>query len=154
MNEPESELKNGDTSTDQRAADPAGQASWLEKKFRPALFLSFFWIMLGVCFIYGVRLWHDSPMHPSFMPVIYVSFSVVTSFIVVMTLNYVIGPVEFEIPNFKLKGASGPIILWVICFLAIMHAFSTVKGDLNTEQASYKGTPLQKLLVTPSADKP
>ena len=80
------------------------------------------------------------------MPIVYVSFSVVTSFIVVMTLNYVLGPIDFEIPNFKLKGASGPILLWVICFFAIMHAFSTVAVAPDKNQDTYKGAPLQQLL--------
>jgi hypothetical protein len=33
------------------------------------------------------------------------------------------GPIEFEAFGFKLRGASGPIVLWVFCFLSIAAAF-------------------------------
>jgi hypothetical protein len=32
------------------------------------------------------------------------------------------GPIEFKGLGFKFKGASGPIVLWVLCFLAIAGA--------------------------------
>jgi hypothetical protein len=32
------------------------------------------------------------------------------------------GPIELEAPGFKVKGATGPVLLWVICFLAIAWA--------------------------------
>jgi hypothetical protein len=28
-------------------------------------------------------------------------------------------PIEFTAPGFSFKGASGPIVLWVVCFLAV-----------------------------------
>ena len=41
------------------------------------------------------------------------------SFIVVMVLRSSAGPIEFEAWGLKLKGAAGPIVFWVICFMAI-----------------------------------
>lgn len=32
------------------------------------------------------------------------------------------GPIEFEVLGFKFRGSSGPIVLWVLCFLAITLA--------------------------------
>lgn len=32
------------------------------------------------------------------------------------------GPIEFEAVFIKLKGAAGPVVLWVLCFLAIVGA--------------------------------
>jgi len=32
-------------------------------------------------------------------------------------------PVEFSVPGFSFKGASGPIVLWVVCFMAISVCF-------------------------------
>jgi hypothetical protein len=41
---------------------------------------------------------------------------------IVLLLNATSGPIEFEIPGVKLKGGSGPAVIWVITFLAISYA--------------------------------
>ena len=41
---------------------------------------------------------------------------------IVLFLEAKSGPIEFEGFSFKFRGASGEIILWVICFLAIASA--------------------------------
>lgn len=40
----------------------------------------------------------------------------------VLFLEHTSGNIEFEGLGFKFKGASGPILLWMICFLAITVA--------------------------------
>lgn len=40
----------------------------------------------------------------------------------VVFLESTTGRIEFEGLGFKFKGASGPIVLWVVCFLAIAAA--------------------------------
>src|SRR5262245_9776531 len=52
-----------------------------------------------------------------------VPLSAVTAFCIVSLLKVTNGPIEFEAPGFKFRGASGPIVLWVFCFLAIVLAF-------------------------------
>jgi len=42
------------------------------------------------------------------------------------TLENARGRIEFEFATFKFKGASGPIIMWVIVFLAIVTAIKLV----------------------------
>jgi hypothetical protein len=32
------------------------------------------------------------------------------------------GPIEFDVFGMKFKGASGPIIMWILCFLAMVAA--------------------------------
>jgi hypothetical protein len=32
------------------------------------------------------------------------------------------GQIKFEIPGFKFEGAAGPIMMWIMCFLAIAAA--------------------------------
>jgi hypothetical protein len=41
---------------------------------------------------------------------------------IVIFLESASGPIEFEGLGFKFKGASGPIVLWVFCILAIAAA--------------------------------
>lgn len=43
----------------------------------------------------------------------------VASLFVVSIFEFTAGPIEFEGLGFKFKGASGPIVLWAICFLVI-----------------------------------
>jgi hypothetical protein len=45
--------------------------------------------------------------------------------IVVSIFETTSGPIKFEVLGFKLEGAAGPIIMWVLCFLAIVLAIST-----------------------------
>lgn len=41
---------------------------------------------------------------------------------IVMFLEHSLGAIEFEGAGFKFRGASGPIVLWIFCFLAIVTA--------------------------------
>jgi len=46
------------------------------------------------------------------------------AFCVVMSFEVAIGsPIEFEALGFKFRGASGPVLMWVVCFLAFTLAF-------------------------------
>lgn len=45
---------------------------------------------------------------------------------IVVFLEYTRGPIEFEGLGFKFKGGSGPIVLWVLCYLAITLSFSVL----------------------------
>ena len=47
--------------------------------------------------------------------------ALLASFIVI-ALKYAEGPMEFEALGFKFRGASGQVILWIMCFLAITIA--------------------------------
>lgn len=42
-----------------------------------------------------------------------------TALCFVIILGHVAGPTEFEGFGFKFKGAAGPLLFWVICFLAL-----------------------------------
>jgi hypothetical protein len=57
-----------------------------------------------------------------FAAVIGLPFAAISSLCLVLLLRYSAGPIEFEGLGFKFKGASGPIIMWVLCFLAMVSA--------------------------------
>ncbi|MDQ3563661.1 MAG: hypothetical protein M3436_05815 [Pseudomonadota bacterium] len=90
------------------------------KHFSRFIYMTF-WCMVGVSLIYGFRLWHDIPVHPSLIPIIGAVFAEILSFTLVIALEHVAGPINIEYGTFKFQGASGPIILWCICFLAIVY---------------------------------
>lgn len=48
------------------------------------------------------------------------AMSAITAFCLVALLEITRGPIEFDALGFKFKGASGPVILWVFCFLAMV----------------------------------
>jgi len=45
---------------------------------------------------------------------------------VVQFLEFSSGPIEFEGLGFKFRGASGPVVLWMMCFLAVAAAIRLV----------------------------
>lgn len=53
-------------------------------------------------------------------------FAALASFAIVTILESSSGPLEFEGLSFKFKGASGPAVLWVLCFLVIAVAIKTL----------------------------
>ena len=83
--------------------------------------VAFFWCMGGVAVIYGVRFYHDIPIHPSFLPIIGAVFAAILSFTLVIVLRIYTGPIDFEAGSVKMKGATGPIILWCVCFLTVAY---------------------------------
>ena len=46
----------------------------------------------------------------------------VAALFIVLVLRVTSGPLEFEGIGFKFRGASGPIVLWLMCFLGITAA--------------------------------
>ena len=49
-----------------------------------------------------------------------IAMSAVTAFCLVAILEVSRGPIEFEALGFKFRGASGPVILWILCFLVMI----------------------------------
>jgi hypothetical protein len=80
------------------------------------IFVVFAWIIVGICFIYGVRMWFNVPVAPGFVPISGAAFCAALAFTLVLTLEYATGPITIEFASVKFAGASGPIILWCLCF--------------------------------------
>lgn len=75
------------------------------------------WISLGT-----VRLISAEVLRDHFAAVVGLPMAGILALWVVTILRSQTGPIEFEAMGFKLRGASGPVILWVVCFLAIALA--------------------------------
>lgn len=43
---------------------------------------------------------------------------------IVLLLRNVAGAIQFKVVGFEFKGASGPIVMWVLCFLALTFAMA------------------------------
>ena len=55
----------------------------------------------------------------------------IAAFCIVTLLKVTNGPIEFEAVGFKFRGASGPIVLWIFCFLAMSVAFNFLWSNVD-----------------------
>lgn len=46
------------------------------------------------------------------------------SLLVVLLLKFTAGPIEVDAFKFKFKGASGPVVFWIFCFLTTVTGIS------------------------------
>jgi len=94
--------------------------SWLAVSgaslFAVAFFASIVWIS-----VYGA--W-DQVARRHFAAVIGLPSAALAALFIVLVLRTVAGPIELKIPGFEFRGASGPIVMWILCFLAIALAIS------------------------------
>jgi len=51
-----------------------------------------------------------------------IGISAVSAFFIVTVLELTVGAVQFEAFTFKFNGAAGQVVLWVLCFLAMVFA--------------------------------
>lgn len=63
-----------------------------------------------------------STLQEHFRVVVGLPMAAVAALFVVLVLRSTSGPIELEVLNLKFKGASGPIIFWLLCFMAITFA--------------------------------
>jgi len=61
-----------------------------------------------------------------------IPLAAVTAFSVVQMLRASNGPIEFKAPGFEFRGASGPVVLWVFCFLAVAAMFCLLWDKTTT----------------------
>jgi len=75
------------------------------------------WISIG-----DIRLISAEVVQNHFMAVIGLPMAGILALWVVTILRSQSGPIEFEAVGFKFRGASGPVVLWIACFLSIAIA--------------------------------
>jgi hypothetical protein len=75
-----------------------------------------FWLVWG--FNYDLRF--IDIMYEHLAAVIGVPGAIITAFVLVNVLENISGPVKFKGLGFEFEGASGPIIMWVIVFSALV----------------------------------
>jgi hypothetical protein len=85
--------------------------------------------MLLIVFLFGLTvygLWRNSEWNR----IIFEKFSVIiglpcaaaTAFLIIAMFRSTEGKIKFRGLGFSFEGASGPIVMWVLCFLAIASA--------------------------------
>lgn len=73
-----------------------------------------------------------------------VAMSAISAFCIVAILEISRGAIEFEALGFKFRGASGPVVLWVFCFLVMIFGVwllwdksNTTLGETQSFRPSY-----------------
>jgi hypothetical protein len=110
-----------------------------------AIIFTFAFYLVCITVNYGYRTYWNSPLHPSFMPFVYVAVAAILAFTVVLTFDIAVGgTIDFEFLGQKFRGASGPVVLWILSFLTIMLGFrlsgatELAKSDVKANPASHE----------------
>jgi FtsH-binding integral membrane protein len=69
--------------------------------------------------------WEET-LEKHFAAIIGLPGAAAVAFVLVIFLRQAEGPVEFEGLGFKVKGAAGQVLMWVLCFLSIAAAIKLV----------------------------
>ncbi|MGH6834384.1 MAG: hypothetical protein ACREC9_02325 [Methylocella sp.] len=110
------------TEAKSKAGENAKMPQETPREFSKYIYITFFWCMIGVAVIYGIRLYFDIPIHPSFLPIIGAAFAALLAFTVVISIHQVVGQqLKLDAGPIHFEGATGSIIFWCICFLAIVY---------------------------------
>ena len=117
--------------------------------------IPFIWIFFGTPMIIGVRMFYNSPIHPSFALFGAIASAAVIAFVIVLTLDFVTGKdLSFEFAGLKFTGTSGPVILWILAFSAVMAAFILAGFQDLVKIEATSQPPLNKLLFPISTPSP
>lgn len=64
--------------------------------------------------------WFTRILQDQFAATVGIPLSAISAACIVLLLKAVTGLIEFEALGFKFRGSSGPIVLWLFCFLAMV----------------------------------
>lgn len=107
--------------------DGTGKEKWMER-----LRFVFAWLLATTCFVFttiemylAIRYGVTADMmrritESHFQAVFGQPTAAIASLLAVIVLRSTAGPIEFEVFQFKFHGASGPIVFWILCFLAFV----------------------------------
>jgi hypothetical protein len=79
-------------------------------------------IILGVSTMWSNQGWLVDIAKSHFAATVGLPAAALVAMAVVLFLEFNAGPIEFEVVGFKFRGASGPVVLWTFCFMAIAAA--------------------------------
>ena len=101
------------------------------------------WVAVIAVIVYGVLLFSlflirgtgekqmDDLVLTHYPTVVGLPSAAAAALFIVLVLKAAAGPIEFEALGFKFRGASGPVVLWVMCFLAIVLAIGPVQVGIQ-----------------------
>jgi hypothetical protein len=83
--------------------------------FQIIVSVTMFYVMLRIPGLF------ETILREHFAGILGSAMAVMTAMVIVVIFRVAAGPIEFETPfNFKFKGASGPVVLWILTYLAVV----------------------------------
>lgn len=64
--------------------------------------------------------WMINIIKDHFAGIYVIPLAAIGALCVVLVLRFTSGPIEFEAYGVKFKGSSGPVVFWILCFLAVV----------------------------------
>jgi hypothetical protein len=75
-----------------------------------------------------------SVIRDHFVAVVGLPMAAVAALFIVLVLRSTDGPLEFEALGITFRGGSGPVVLWLVCFLGIVVALKLIWPELTFER--------------------
>ncbi len=102
-----------------------------EKSEKSTKYTMYLAVVAIIFVLIDAAVWMVQPEFPlliinKFAAIIGLPMSAIASLILVVFLHESQGKIEFEIIGMKFKGASGPIVMWAFCFLAMATAIKLI----------------------------
>ena len=144
-----------DRNPEQKDTTSPGVRPSIPKWLMVVIGIPFIWIFFGTPMVIGVRMFYNSPIHPSFALFGAIASSSIIAFMIVLALDYVTGKdLSFEFAGLKFTGTSGPVTLWILAFSAVMAAFVLAGFQDLAKIQSPSQPPLNQLLFPISTPSP
>lgn len=90
--------------------------------------LACYLVFIGLSLFHWNGGWIMDMLHNHYVFFVGLPFAALVAHFLVGTLENTRGEIQFEAGGVKFKGASGPIIMWVIVFLALTISFAVAWG--------------------------
>ncbi len=100
------------------------QDIWLGRIIFGAIIMAFAGIIslwLAALF-FSIDIIRDQLLVTHYVAIVGLPTAAIAAFMLMFLFRQSSGPIELEALGFKFKGAAGPVILWVVCFLAMTLA--------------------------------
>lgn len=119
---------------ERKSKDVSGDVSAWEERLRRLIS----WVAVIAVVVYGILIFISFLIGGSKEPrmrelvlkhyttVVGLPSAAAAALFIVLVLKAAAGPIEFEAIGFKFRGASGPVVLWALCFLVIVVAIRAV----------------------------
>lgn len=105
------------TSDSERPSHASRLAFWL--CLAGVVFLSIFVAFLFLRHAYQNPAWLMNVFEQHFAATVGLPLAMIAALVVVTLFRHQAGPIEFDLLGMRLRGAAGPIVMWVIVFLSM-----------------------------------
>lgn len=83
--------------------------------------------------------WFLSLIHDQFAAIIGIPLSAASAACLVVIFEVTTGPIEFSALGIQFQGASGPIVFWLLCFLALVASLKMLWRSTGSQRDRAKG---------------